>query len=321
MSRPLRISYPGALYHITARGNEKNLIYREKGDYRKFLKILSALPKRFSIVIYGYVLMGNHYHLLIETPKGNITKVMHYLNTAYTGYFNRKYHRVGHLFQGRYQGLLIEKDRYLLSVSRYIHLNPVRALIVKRPEEFNWSSYLQYIGKREREEWLSCSWILRRYSEDELKARRSYQSFVEEGLTLKKNPFHNLKSEPIVGSESFIEETKRKIKLKKQREIPESKRLAKRIKYEGVMVILTKRFGISEQKIRGAGRRDNLPKKICLYLLRKCTDISNEEIGRYFGIGYTAVSQAASRLKREIEKDRGLKKMVYDIEIELLSEE
>ncbi|MCD6472522.1 transposase [Candidatus Aerophobetes bacterium] len=151
MSRPLRISYPGALYHITARGNEKNLIYREKEDYCKFLKTLSDLPKRFSAVIYGYVLMSNHYHLLIETPKGNITKVMHYLNTAYTGYFNRKYHRVGHLFQGRYQGILIEKDRYLLSVSRYIHLNPVRTLIVKGPEEFNWSSYLQYIGKREKE--------------------------------------------------------------------------------------------------------------------------------------------------------------------------
>jgi len=321
MSRPLRISYPGALYHITARGNEKNLIYREKEDYRKFLKILSDLPKRFSIVIYGYVLMGNHYHLLIETHKGNITKVMHYLNTVYTGYFNRKYHRVGHLFQGRYQGLLIEKDRYLLSVSRYIHLNPVRALMVKRPEEFNWSSYLQYIGKREREKWLNCNWILRRYSKDELKARRSYQAFVEEGLTLKKNPFHNLNSKPIVGSKSFIEETKRKIKLKKQREIPKSRRLAKRIKYEEVMAILTKRFRISEQKIREVERHDNLPRKICLYLLRKCTDISNEEIGRYFGIGYTAVSQVASQLKREMEKAKELKKMVYDIEMELLSEE
>ncbi|MCD6472523.1 hypothetical protein J7K55_05310 [Candidatus Aerophobetes bacterium] len=124
-----------------------------------------------------------------------------------------------------------------------------------------------------------------------------------------------------MGSKSFIEEIKRKINLKKQREIPESKRLAKRIKYEEIIVILTKRFKISEEKIREVGQRNNLPKKICLYLLRKYTDISNEEIGRYFKIGYTAVSQAASRLKREMGKAKELKKVVYDIEMELLSEE
>lgn len=101
MARPLRIEYEGALYHITARGNERNPIYREDGDYQKFLEILSGLPQRYGVILHGYVLMGNHYHLLIETTKGNITKAMHYLNAAYTGYFNKKYSRVGHLFQGR----------------------------------------------------------------------------------------------------------------------------------------------------------------------------------------------------------------------------
>lgn len=118
MARPLRVEYDGALYHVTARGNERKPIYREEGDYQKFLDILSELPQRYGVIIHGYVLMGNHYHLLIETPLGNISRVMHYLNSNYTGYFNKKYKRVGHLFQGRYKGFVIEKERYLLSVSR-----------------------------------------------------------------------------------------------------------------------------------------------------------------------------------------------------------
>ncbi len=319
MARPLRIEYEGALYHITARGNEQNPIYREKGDYQKFLEILSELPQRYNVIIHGYVLMGNHYHLLIETPKGNITRVMHYLNATYTGYFNKKYKRIGHLFQGRYKGFLIEKERYLLSISRYLHLNPVRAGVVKRPEEYIWSSYPAYTGRR-KEGWLTCDWILGQYSRDEARAKRLYRAFINEGLTLRESPFDTLKA-GILGSEGFIEEIKKKIKLKKHREIPESKRLASSIKYEDVIAAVIKRFRIRKQDIRESGRRNNLPRKIALYLLRRHTDTSNEELGRYFRIGYTAVSHAALRLKREMEKDKRLKRTVQEIEKELLSEE
>ena len=319
MARPLRIEYIGALYHITARGNERKPIYREEGDYQKFLDILSELPQRYGVIIHGYVLMGNHYHLLIETPLGNITRVMHYLNATYTGYFNKKYNRVGHLFQGRYKGYLIEKERYLVSVSKYIHLNPVRAKMVKRPEEYRWSSYGEYMRKKNG--WLSCEWILGQYSKEEAKARRLYKAFVEEGLTLKENPFEALKGGVILGSERFIEEIKKKIKLKKHREIPESRRLTRRMKYEDVIAVVARRFGIGEDEIKERGRRDNVARKISLYLLRRLTDKSNEEIGGYFGIGYTAVSQATLRLKREMKGNRRLEKTVQDIEIELLSEE
>ena len=321
MARPLRIEYNGALYHITARGNERNPIYREEGDYQKFLDLLSELPQRYDIFIHGYILMGNHYHLLIETPKGNITKVMHYLNATYTGYFNKKYGRVGHLFQGRYKGLLIEKERYLLSVSRYIHLNPVRAGMSRRPEEYRWSSYPEYIRRDKKNKWLTSDWILGQYSRDEAKARRLYKAFVDEGLTLRENPFKDLKEGLILGSENFIDEIKKKIGLKKHREIPESKRLIRSIKYEDVIRVVTKRFKTGEQEIRETGKRDNLSRKISLYLLRRLTDVSNEDIAGYFGIGYTAVSQAASRLKKEIKKDKGLKKIVQEMEKELLSEE
>ncbi|MCI0468583.1 MAG: transposase, partial [Nitrospirae bacterium] len=304
MARPLRIEYEGALYHITARGNERNTIYRDEGDYQKFLEILSELPQRYGVILHGYVLMGNHYHLLIETPKGNITKAMHYLNVAYTGRFNKKYSRVGHLLQGRYKGFLIEKDRYLLSVSRYIHLNPVRAMIVRKPEEYGWSSYSEYIGREKKNKWLESDWILGQYSKDEARARKQYKAFVEEGLTLKGNPFKELKGGVILGSEDFIDEIKKRVKLKRHREIPESRRLIKGIEYEDVITTVSKKIGISENRIKEAGRRSNLARKISLYLLRKLTDMSNEEIAGYFGIGYTGVSQAAARIRIEMEADR-----------------
>ena len=321
MSRPLRIEYDGALYHITSRGNEKNPIYRKGEDYQRFLEILSELPQRYGVILHGYVLMGNHYHLLLETSKGNITKVMHYLNATYTGYFNRKYNRVGHLFQGRYKGILIEKERYLLSVSRYIHVNPIRAMITKLPEEYRWSSYPEYIGKEKKKGWLMSDWILGQYSRDESKAKRQYKAFVEEGLTLKESPFESFKEGTILGSEDFIDGIKKLMKLKKHREIPESRRLTRSIKYEDIMAMASKIFGIREDEVKEAGRRNNLSRKICLYLLRKHTEMSNEEIAGNFGIGYTAVSQAAARLKMEMKENQRLKKTVQAIEKRLLSEE
>jgi REP element-mobilizing transposase RayT len=140
MSRPLRIEYPGATYHITARGNERADIFRDNNDRQKLLEQLQIALQRYAIVIHAYVLMGNHYHLLLETPEGNMSQAMHFINGNYTGYFNHRHRRVGHLFQGRYKGLLVEKESYLLSLSRYIHLNPVRAGIVEYPEEYHWSN-------------------------------------------------------------------------------------------------------------------------------------------------------------------------------------
>ncbi len=320
MARPLRIEYNGALYHITSRGNERNPIYKEEGDYQRFRDILSELPQRYGIIIHGYVLMRNHYHLLIETPKGNITKVMHYVNATYTGYFNKKYKRIGHLLQGRYKGILIEKDRYLLSVSRYIHLNPIRAKMVKKPEEYRWSSYPEYAGKKQGKGWLTSEWILGQYSKDKSKARRFYKAFIEEGMVLEKSPFDDLKTGMILGSENFIDDIRSKLNLKIHREIPESKKLTKGITCEDVIIFVANRFGISGEEIKESGRRDNLGRKVCLYLLRRLTDMGNEEIAKNFGIGYTAVSQAALRVKREITENKKLKKVIQDIERELLSE-
>ena len=148
MSRPLRIQYPDAFYHVTSRGNELRDVFLSQRDRDKFLSYLESAVERYHAVIHVYCLMDNHYHLLLETPAGNLSQIMHHINGAYTTYFNTKRFRSGHLFQGRYKAILVDADEYEKELSRYIHLNPVRAGIVGRPEEYEWSSYRYYTVKR-----------------------------------------------------------------------------------------------------------------------------------------------------------------------------
>ena len=148
MARPLRIQYPGAFYHVTARGNEKKAIFISNRDRVKFLSYLESAHDRYSAIIHVYCLMSNHYHLLVETPRGNLSQILHHINGAYTTYFNIRRERAGHLFQGRYKSILVEKDAYCIQLSRYIHKNPVRAGLVNMPSEYPWSSYPHYIGRK-----------------------------------------------------------------------------------------------------------------------------------------------------------------------------
>jgi putative transposase len=181
MARPLRIEYEGAYYHITARGNEKRKIYFTKSDYAKFKGYLAEAKKKYGIIIHSYVLMSNHYHLIIQTPEANLSKAMHYINGSYTTYTNIKRNRSGHLFQGRYKAILIDRDNYLLELSRYLHLNPVRAGMVNRPEEYPYSSYKTYISGS-KEDILSEDVILRMLSDKEGDARKKYKEFVESAI-------------------------------------------------------------------------------------------------------------------------------------------
>jgi putative transposase len=152
MARPLRITFPGAFYHITSRGNERKSVFKSKRDREKFLGYLESATQRYGAVIHAYCLMDNHYHLLLETPSGNLPQIMRHINGAYTTYFNVKRDRPGHLFQGRYKAILVESDQYAKELSRYIHLNPVRAKMSEMPEAYDWSSYNYYIGRKKAPE-------------------------------------------------------------------------------------------------------------------------------------------------------------------------
>ena len=160
MARPLRIEYPGAYYHVTSRGNEQKDVFKSQRDREKFLDYLKSATMRYGAVIHAFCLMSNHYHLLMETPEGNLSRIMRHINGAYTTYFNVKRKRAGHLFQGRYKAILIEADDYLAELSRYIHLNPVRVGMVERPEQYQWSSYQSYTGQCKHPEWLRTDFVL-----------------------------------------------------------------------------------------------------------------------------------------------------------------
>jgi REP element-mobilizing transposase RayT len=204
MSRPLRLEFAGALYHVTSRGNERKAIFRDEQDFAIFMDVLASVCDRFNWVIHAFCLMHNHYHLLIETPDANLSKGMRQLNGVYTQKFNRKHNRVGHLFQGRYKSILVDKDNYLLELSRYIVLNPVRAKgMVDSPEEWLWSSYHETIGKRVSPDWLETDALLLMFAKNRKTAIKKYMEFVVQGRGVA--VWHNLKNQVFMGDEDFVE--------------------------------------------------------------------------------------------------------------------
>ncbi|WMN60891.1 transposase [Pseudoalteromonas xiamenensis] len=183
MSRSLRLQSAWALYHVTSRGNERQTIYRSKDDFARFLAVLTSVCERFNWVIHSYCLMTNHYHLFVETPDANLAKGMRQLNGVYTQQVNRKYQRVGHLFQGRYKSILVDKDSYLLELCRYIVLNPVRAKsMVNSPVEWPWSSYQEAIGLRKSPDWLATDALLLLFAKSRKTTIKRYSDFVAQGV-------------------------------------------------------------------------------------------------------------------------------------------
>jgi putative transposase len=204
MARPVRIEFPGALYHITSRGDGQDDIYRSDDDRRLFLAIFENVCTRYGWVVHAYCLMDNHYHLLVETPNGNMAKGMRQLNGVYTQAFNRTHGRVGHVFQGRYKSILVEKDAYLLELARYIVLNPVRARMVRSAKEWPWSSYRATAGQGEEAEWLNTDWILSSFGRQKGQAMARYREFVAEGKN-QPSPWEKLRNQVYLGSEAFVE--------------------------------------------------------------------------------------------------------------------
>lgn len=203
MSKQLRVEYPGALYHITSRGNRKKPIFNDDNDRLLFLKNLAVTCKIHNLICFGYCLMKNHYHLLIETPVTNLSVGMRDLNGIYSQKFNEIHGTVGHMFQGRYKAFLIEKDEYLLEVARYVVLNPVRAGLVKHPSNYAWSSFNATCGKIPCPEFLNADQILIAFSKNREVAQNEFAKFVQDGID-ERSPFYNLKHNLILGSEEFI---------------------------------------------------------------------------------------------------------------------
>ncbi|PMO34085.1 REP-associated tyrosine transposase [Vibrio breoganii] len=202
MSRPLRLEFAGALYHVTARGNERNWIFSQDDDFTLYLTVLDEVCERYNWVIHAYCLMSNHYHLLLETPDGNLSKGMRQLNGVFTQKINRKHNRVGHLFQGRYKSIVVDQETYLLELCRYIVLNPVRAKMVDTPDEWQWSSWPNMVGNNSSPDWLSTDSILLQFASDRDKAVDAYKRFVAEGVGVE--VWSNLRQQVFLGDKAFV---------------------------------------------------------------------------------------------------------------------
>ena len=283
MARPLRIEYPGAVYHITSRGNARMPIFEDDQDRKHFLSVLADNVERFDWVCHAYCLMKNHYHLLIETPDGNLSRGMRQLNGVYTQWFNRAHGRVGHLFQGRYKAVLVEKETYLLELIRYIVLNPVRAGIVKNPWDYEWSSYNAAVGRIDCPEFLHTDWLLSNFGTARGRAILEYEKFVLLGSDAE-SPWSSLVGQYILGGDEFIESLLPVLKPKSGlKEIPRRQRFAQRPPLEKL---------IPPDVIKSKSARDR-----AIYEAYLDHGYNQQEISNYTGLHYSWVSRIISRFR------------------------
>jgi putative transposase len=280
-----------------------------------FVEILKRTKERYNYFLHAYVLMDNHFHLLIETPLGNLNKLMQNINTSYTVWINKKYRRSGHLFQGRYKAILVDKDNYLLALSRYIHLNPVKAGIAEFPKQYCWSSYKEYIYNKTTT-LIDKIDTLFYFSEDLKKARIEYKKYVENNMENVKNPFEEVKAGIILGVESFIEKIKKMISDKKEnKELPSVRRLYKynSKSMEEVVDKVANFYSITQEDLRRRTRKNIRQRKLVIYLTKTICQKSNTEIGKYFGISTQAVTNVLREIEDQYSKSRILKKELENI--------
>jgi putative transposase len=275
MARPLRIEYPGALYHLTTRGNARRAIFKDDRDRRLFLDTLHRVSDRYHWLCHAYCLMDNHYHLVVETPDGNLSLGMRQLNGIYTQSYNRRHRRAGHLFQGRYKAILVERESYLLEVCRYVVLNPVRAKAVEHPSRWKWSSYGGTGGLSKAHPALTADWVLRQFGERRAAAEKRYREFVKDGIG-GESIHDQVIAQSLLGRGKFIERLLGRVRgLKKVKEIPKGQRYLGRPSLKDLF--------------REAGGKEKRNKKIGEAVMRH--GYGQAEVAEHLGMHYSTISR------------------------------
>lgn len=318
--RPLRISFKGALYLITQGGNNRGRIFFDDDDTKDYLKLLRIYKDLYRCLLYAYVLMEDHLHLILETRQANLSRFMHTINTGYTIAFNKKYHKQGHLFQSRYKSIVIEKEGYLVELSRYIHLNPVRAGLAERPETYRWSSYRDYIGERQ-DHLISTEPILSRFGDTGPTQKANYRKFVQSGIDKDLSGWKKKVREQIyLGTEHFIRSIKERMEQgpgsspRKMAENPPG------ISLENVLDAVSRYYGLDSKEIlrRPKLREYAVMRQTVMYLARTNCRETLREIGNQLGgIKQPTVSYAIRKLGERIKEDRALRDDIRMISKEL----
>jgi REP element-mobilizing transposase RayT len=309
MARPLRIEFPGAFYHVTSRGNRRQPIFLADEDRYFFLNCLRDAHEKFAVVIHVYCLMENHYHLFLETPQGQLSRIMHLINMRYSSYFNLKHDRCGHTFQSRFTAILVQAEEYARELAPYIHLNPVRARIVNRPEDYVWSNYREYLGIAVPQPWTTNSFVLRLFGASMADARSNYEEHVICRLSQNlPSPLEAAMKTGILGNADF---TKRIMKsflsdtnAQPVRDLPQLRKLSPR---PGLQQIFT----TTESFL---GSKNRLTRNISIFISHKETDYTLKEIGEFYQLGVSGITDICRRIRKELIHNDTLARAIGEIE-------
>lgn len=315
MGRPWRIEYEGALYHVLSRGNERRNIFAHDQDRSRFLGATGEMARRFQIEIFAYVLMANHYHLLLRTLRANLSQAMQWLGVTYTRRFNLEHSRSGHLFQGRFQSMLVQDDAYLLELSCYIHRNPLRAKAIERLVDYPWSSYRAYAYGKSTPEWLSMELILGQMpgSDPHRAYREKVQEYSEEEASLWEDFHHGL----VLGSREFLE----KIRLKylpetPHKEIPQQKRVAAEIDPRAMLEAASQILNCDVQSMRKTSRISRSHQEdrdLLVFWIWNTGRYTNQRIADLFGLTYSSVSHIVRLARLRMKQDRRFREKLESI--------
>ena len=299
MARPVRMDFPNTFYHVLSRGNERRTIFYDRGDYSRFLDTLGRMVERFQLEVHGYVLMPNHFHLLVRTLEANLSRAVQWLGVSYSVWFNKKHDRCGHVFQGRFKSFVIENERYFAALILYVHGNPVRAKLVEELGEYRWSSYRGYLKERWQEAWLKTDTGLSVFGG----SRKKFREAQESQLGRRKSVLEDLRYGMYLGTEEYAEECLRRLKSESYREKPQIRQMLEARDIEEVLKKVLKGLGQTEiAPFLAVGKKRNLTRDMAIYALWQAGIFTNEEIGKVFGVGYTAVTEAAKRAEAYLSR-------------------
>lgn len=319
MSRPLRIEFPGAWYHVMNRGRRREDIFLQPDDYAAFLKIVRESAERWNVNVAAYCLLSNHYHLLLQTPEGNLARCMRHINGVYTQHFNRTHRQDGQLFRGRYKAVLVEDDSHLLEVLRYIHRNPLGAGLVRQLDDYPWSSHAGYLSCAKQWDWLERETLLTMLAKEKSQRKQAYLDFVSQDEPQEITTFYAMKKlASLLGGAAFKDWVRNRfIDPELQREIPEAKRLAN--SPQDIIAQVCAYFDLDEARLQQSRRgAENLPRDIAIYLARSTSRMKLADIGAAFGMSnYSTVSSAAERIKRRMATDACLRQEVEKLKQQL----
>jgi REP element-mobilizing transposase RayT len=326
MARPLRISYPNAFYHVTCRGNDRRVIFHDDNDRTRFLEQLRSALAIFSVRLHAYVLMNNHFHLLVETPKANLSEFMRQFNICYTGYYNRRHRRIGHLYQGRFKAIVVDRDSYLLELSRYVHLNPIRIKEkaeragrerMREVQQYRWSSLAGYLERKRKESWITYETVLGYVAG----SRQKYGEFVQEGIHQGfATPWEALTAQVVLGDRDFVEKLKgmKKVVIRGNPKDQPSYRMIERIEAEAVMKQAAAYFRLSEAELTAKRGRHREERAVVMELLHRLSGLKQRVIGeRFGGVDEGLVSRDRRAIREKMESEPKIRKWVQDLHARL----